>query len=516
MTSPANTTTENTDGWQRVSPWSVLHYLFEQLKQSVSIAIYIIPAVVLGAHNNIPDALMPFLFLGLGVSFVISGVLKYWFFQFTISPTGIAIRSGVLDRTYTDLPFERIQNVKFDQPFYFRFHDMLVVTLDTAGSAKQEARFAGVSREYAETLKHTVLQARKRQHADVSAGSETPIDSAQPETADRVINRRSIKDLILHGITNNRVWILLGASAPFYEQGTDWVITQMTALRPHIEQWFGSEAVTFWYVGVMTALVAFGLLIIMALLSVGGSILMFYGYTLSKRDDKYIRRSGLINRQEVSMKHSRIQVFRMQQDWLDRLLKRVNLYFEQNVTGNQYQPEMKSANKLLVPSVTVAEAEALAEDVFEGQRARSMQYTGAHIRYFWRLMFIVVTPLTTGVAAITIGILGSYGVLLTLAFLGCASFVAKACWKRWGLAHDSDYIYLRKGAFGVDYWCFPRNKLQQVALRQNIFMQKRQLVSLEMVLASGRLAMPYLNQDYAYALADETLATIEQHKPGWM
>ena len=516
MSESVSASASMTEGWQRASKWSVLHFLFEQLKHSVNLAFYAVPALLLGAHNNIPEELMPLLLLGLGVTFVVSGVLKYWFFQFTVSKTGIAIRSGVFDRTYTDLPFERIQNVKFDQPFYFRFNDMLVVTLDTAGSAKQEARFAGVTRDYAEAVKHTILQARKVLQTQTQDASDKEAVSSESDISDRVINRRSIKDLVLHGITNNRIWILLGAAAPFYEQGTNWVIEQMTALRPHIEQWFGSEAVTFWYVGVMTAMVAFGLLVIMALLSVGGSILMYYGYTLSKREDKYIRRSGLINRQEVSMKHSRIQVFRMQQDWLDRLLKRVNLYFEQNVTGTQYQPEAKATNKLLVPSVTVAEAETLADDVFAQQHARHIQYTGAHVRYFWRLMFIVVLPLTLGVGSLTIGILGAYGVLLTLAFVGCASVVARACWKRWGLAHDDNYIYLRKGAFGVDYWCFPRNKLQQVALRTNIFMKKRRLVSLDLILASGKLTMPYLAEEVAYALADQSLAEIERDKPGWM
>ena len=131
-------------------------------------------------------------------------------------------------------------------------------------------------------------------------------------------------------------------------------------------------------------------------------------------------------------------------------------------------------------------------------------------------MFIVVLPLTLGVGSLTIGILGAYGVLLTLAFVGCASVVARACWKRWGLAHDDNYIYLRKGAFGVDYWCFPRNKLQQVALRTNIFMKKRRLVSLDLILASGKLTMPYLAEEVAYALADHSLSEIERDKPGWM
>ncbi|MCP4948267.1 MAG: hypothetical protein GY923_12285, partial [Aestuariibacter sp.] len=49
-----------------------------------------------------------------------------------------------------------------------------------------------------------------------------------------------------------------------------------------------------------------------------------------------------------------------------------------------------------------------------------------------------------------------------------------------------------------------------------IFMKKRRLVSLDLILASGKLTMPYLAEEVAYALADHSLAEIERDKPGWM
>ena len=116
-------------------------------------------------------------------------------------------------------------------------------------------------------------------------------------------------------------------------------------------------------------LIAIVLLILMALFSIGGSVLMFYGYRLTRQGDKYIRNSGLLNRQEVSMKRSRVQIARQQQDWLDRLLGRVNLYFEQNVTGRTNPNELKATHKLLVPSVTVVESDELTSNVFSAQQA---------------------------------------------------------------------------------------------------------------------------------------------------
>ncbi|HCV18138.1 MAG TPA: hypothetical protein DGF36_08455, partial [Alteromonas sp.] len=214
--------------------------------------------------------------------------------------------------------------MKFDQPFYFRFNDLRIVTLDTAGSAKQEAHFAGVTSAYAQFVKETVMRAHRQQSATTTEES-----LSSTATDEQLLNERSIRDLILHGITNNRVWIVLGTLAPFYEQISGFIFRQMNALRPQAEAWLGEQVVALWYVGVMSVLIAIVLLILMALFSIGGSVLMFYGYRLTRQGDKYIRNSGLLNRQEVSMKRTRVQIARQQQDWLDRLLGRGNLYFEQ-------------------------------------------------------------------------------------------------------------------------------------------------------------------------------------------
>jgi putative membrane protein len=62
------------------------------------------------------------------------------------------------------------------------------------------------------------------------------------------------------------------------------------------------------------------IMLVIVSLSVVGAILMFYKYTLSKTQVRYILGSGLLTKHEVSMKLSRIQIMVQAQDWLDVLL----------------------------------------------------------------------------------------------------------------------------------------------------------------------------------------------------
>lgn len=496
--------------WQRVSPWAVLHFIVQLIRQSASIAIYLVPAYFVGADHLLKTDYFPWLVAAFVALFITSAYLRYLFFQFCMTEQGVSIRSGVLDRTFTDLPFERIQNVRFDQPFYFRFNQLLIVTLDTAGSSKQEATLTGIPESAATALKNTIMHYRELANAQTTP---TPQSTHQNE---EILNQRSLKDLVIHGITNNRVWILLGALAPFYENISSFVFKKVDDFRPFVAQWFGEQAVTLWYLGVMSVLLAIALIVFMALFSIGGSILMFYNYTLVKHKDKYVRRSGLINRQEVSMKQSRVQIARQHQDWLDKILGRVNLYFEQNVTGHQQPGSLKQSHKLLVPSVTIEQANQLSTHVFTGQNMRGVAFSDIHSRFMLKQVLLLVVPVTLLAGVILFSWLQVAGIGLAAIVLTLGILLAYLHWRRWGIASDEHYVYVRKGTLGYDYRCFPLAKLQQLVIKQSVFMRKHNAVSLSFVLASGRVNVPFVNATLAHTLSQRILDEVEVNKPQWM
>ena len=107
-------------------------------------------------------------------------------------------------------------------------------------------------------------------------------------------------------------------------------------------------------------------------------------------------------------------------------------------------------------------------------------------------------------------LLGSIGLLVA------GSLLLTLRWWRWGIAADGKYVYVRRGRIGVDYLCFEPYKIQQVIVKQSVFMRRHQLASIKFVLASGSVTVPFLPEHYVKALADSVLYEVESTRKSWM
>lgn len=503
--------------WQRLSIIAILYFTFSNLKSLAQGLIYVVPALAVTA--NVTDNIHSNgTYIGIAVlvlSTTISGVVSFFMYTFRVHNEHIEIHHGVFSRRFTNLPFWRIQNVKIEHPFYYRPFGYALVVLDTAGSASEEANIVAVPNDYAQALKKQVLAFNAQNTAPHTEENEA--DNLMPRDGDEIVlNRRSITDLIIHGITNNRVWILLGAAAPFYDDVFSRISGWLASKGLQLNQLVGEQTIAWWQFGLYALVIVMMLMAAIALVSVGGALFTFYGYTLSKQDDRYIRRSGLLNKQEVSMRASRIQMITAKQDWLDKVLKRVNLYFEQNVSTQQHGQELMSPNKLIVPSVTEAEALALAQEVMPNSSYQRNDYLPISKRFIlhWGIVGLAVPYgffVTLGIitAHLDIIVMSSSVCLLLLVLVGLR-------WWRWGIATDQKYIYVRRGRVGVDYLCFEPYKIQQLVIKQSLFMKRRKLASIKFVLASGSVTIPFLPENYVFSLADKVVHNVESTQRSWM
>ena len=526
---------ETGDEWQRLSLISILYFTIRNFTNSAQVLIYTIPALAI-SFNIWDNLLSPEVLIGAGILFLstsVSGVISFLMYKFRVHNQHVEIHHGVFQRRYTNLPLWRIQNVKIERPFYYRPFGYALVVLDTAGSGKEEAKIVAVPEDYAEALKKQVLYEKAlHDEGDLdclpnedlsdeqSSSFPTPrtrtkaIDSSHSN--EEVLNRRSVKDIIIHGITNNRVWIILGAAAPFYDDVFGLVSEWLADKGLQLNQLVGEQTVAWWQFGLYAFVILMMLMALVALLSVGGALFTFYGYTLSRSGDRYIRRSGLLNKLEVSMRASRIQMITAKQDWLDKILKRVNLYFEQNSTAGQQMQELMSPNKLIVPSVTEDEAFALSQEVMPGCDLRGQDYQTISKRFitFWLLAGWTLPFITF----FTIGAVSSHlDIMLgSLVVFSAVSLLLTLRWWRWGIAYDSKYVYIRRGRIGIDYQCFEPYKAQQVIVKQSVFMKRRKQATVKFVLASGAVTVPFLPEDYVNKLADSVLFEVESTRRSWM
>jgi putative membrane protein len=332
------------------------------------------------------------------------------------------------------------------------------------------------------------------------------------------LNRRSIRDLIIHGLTNNRIWIFLGALAPFYNAISEGLSEIFVSIGFDAQAYFSLETQAWWEFGLHVLSVVMVVMLVVVSLSVAGAILMFYNFTLSKTNDRYIRRSGLLTKHEVSMKLSRIQIMVQAQDWLDVLLGRVNLSFEQNTSGavrnNQGSEQM--ANKLLVPSVTLSESQALMKDAMPTQKLSEQVFSAISKRYILRGILFLGLPLSGIIFAIIYQNKPIVALIAASIVFALITLIYSISWKRWGVSYDTDYIYVRKGFLGVDYYCFPIHKVQQVQFKQSSFMRPYRLATLKVVLASGVKHIPYMPAKEVQEIINMTLDRLVTDKRSWM
>jgi len=498
------------NNWQRVSPIALLYFIANNITLLVNNMIYMVP-LIFTSYKTISEE--P-LWLVLGISGILglialSAFLQYYFFKFRLSEQTIEIKSGVFKKVHLNLPFARIQNVKIISPFYFRPFDYTTLELDTAGSAKSEANLVALKVGFANQLKQEILNVARTTEQTQST------DNIVNDNDEIVLNRRSLKDLVIHGITNNRVWIFLVLFAPFFDTAANNVDGVLIGLGINFSETFSPETHAWWQLGLYAAaLLAISYCLVM-LLSVLGSIVAFYGFTLSKQGTNYIRRSGLLTRHEVVMKLPRLQLIVSQQDWLDVVINRLNLRFEQAKQGQKKQPGQEVRNKIMVPSINQQEFQGLLNDVWPNNQFLSLSFSSISKRFLVKYLSLFLTVPTALLAVMAYKQQwGTFAMLCGAMVIVSGLIVMR--WVRWGYAIDDNFIYIRKGVLGVNYYLFPLHKIQQTTFHQSVLMARRQLASVSLVLASGSQRIPFLPQHIARQIIDKSLYVIESTKRNWM
>ena len=173
-----------------------------------------------------------------------------------------------------------------------------------------------------------------------------------------------------------------------------------------------------------------------------------------------------------------------------------------------------------MPSIKSHECQALIDDAYPDNSLNAFvcndEFEPISKRFIFRNIVYVLMPLWLIITSFTLInnnlLLSSLASVLFIAL--CGLVVLR--WKRWGIARDQNFVYLRKGLIGVDYYCFPTYKLQQIQFKQNLLMKRRQLATVKFILASGSLSVPMIPEKLAYELIDVGLYQVESSQKSWM
>jgi putative membrane protein len=294
------------------------------------------------------------LFLGLPLALA---VVRYFTFTYRIENGELITKHGLLGRTERNIPLGRVQDIRIEQGVLHRIFGMADVFVETAGGRGPEASLSVLSRTEANRLRAAVFEQAPQ-----------PTTVATPLAVERsVIRTLSVRDLVLAGLTSNRtasaialvfvLWRFAEDILPedMYQQFAAKLATRMANWQAehHGVEWT-------WVAGAAMAVFLIGIVF-----SVVGSIVVFYGFTLSRSGEDIFRSHGLLTRRSSSLPRRRIQLLKVEESWLRRLFRLATL--RADTAGSIHHSEHKeqhSGRDVLLPVVPRRDLDGLLAEFF--------------------------------------------------------------------------------------------------------------------------------------------------------
>ena len=547
--------------WQRTSPFAIVFFIGRTIKSFTQsliqlVATFGVLAVLIERNPQVALAIP----VGI-LAIIAAGVLQYWFFRFRIEEDRIHIHQGVVRKTALDLPFDRVQGINIERSLIDRILGLVTVSLDTAGSATAEGQLPSVTSELADDLRGRIRASRPAKAADdvgagdvpaVSPDGVTRETSAPAESLGQILLKLRAGDIVRIGFANRNL-VMAAAFLGIFGQSFAFVAER---LDPIVEEAFLGAGtliqvlvVIGFVIGFVIAGLAFSLL---------GAFLRYHGFTLWREGTAYRTRAGLLTQREVVVENRKIQQLTLSHNMVLRLFRRHRLRaLPAALLSNQGGADaagLQIAEVLEVPLLQGPEAEDLRTRLFgrEGRalsllpRSPTFKRVSPHyIRALTlRISFmsvLIATPFLAGILQADAGtrladaVLGLTGTtflsplladgvvgpvalglfLWWLASIPVAALIAWVRWRRQGYLHDDDGLASRSGFFGRKVDAFLFRKAQSVDVTQSPLQTRKGLATLNVRLACGQIAVPYIDLGEASRLRDYMLYRVESSRLRW-
>jgi putative membrane protein len=412
----------------------------------------------------------------------------------------LRLEEGVLARKLRAVPFDRIQQVDLVRKPLHRLLGVATLRVETAGGGSAaEVDLDVVTLAEARALRASLLQAKAqvagapgRAVADrpggEPGGATGPGGAIGGEVAappaERVLVRLRLGQVMLAGITGSRAAAALVVLGPL-SQADDWF--------PGLSDWlfrrFDPEAVAPTTPAAFLAVAVLALIVWLGL-AAASSVVTDYGFTLARVGDDLVVRRGLLERREAVLPLSRLQVVRIEESLLRRLLGLASIRIQSaGRTGGSDQ----TASRLAIPVLQRTEVNRLLGELLPGAApvlrllapppaARRRAVTRSILRTVV-VVAVVAVPValltSPGTAAV------SAGVVLVVAVLALAVAAGLAAYRHLGHAAGNGFLYARVGVAIRVTTVVPVAKAQSGSVRSSPFQRRSGLATLHVDIAGG-------------------------------
>lgn len=430
---------------------------------------------------------------------VIAGAVQYFCFRFRNQTPRIEIRQGVFEKVHLVLDYARIQQAEVTQPWYFRPFNLAVLSVDSAGSARNEVKLAGLPVVEAQRWRSEMLAVH--QQAAPHEASLEPNSEANPAPSYQLV--LGLAEVAKFGLLDIRTLITIPATFLLlfqFDQFSQWISNQLEQL---VQDNF-AHAGGFDWLAVSLALSVF-----IVLLACGYAVVRFYPYQFTIEDDRYQAQYGLLNKRSVTIRHAKLQRVQYRQNFIARWLRRHTIHLK------QAQPHLvvgQSQNECMIPVATDAVVADFRTHFSQHQQHLVWQRTHAMTLWFYTLLG--ATPIAIGLWLLQLPwpqLLGySFAALLSILWLCLRS------WRWRGLYWNADWCVVRRGLIGSRQSWYPTFKIQQVLVSQSPWQRCFGCASILIQTAAGAQLISGIPYGVAAQAQQDILRRVRTSREAWL
>jgi putative membrane protein len=454
-----------------------------------ALSAFVIPGIAVLASRGFSMQTISLILLGALVAAAIAalwGFLSWRATTYEISGDTFRLRQGVVQKNERTIPLEHVQSVDTVQGIIQRFFGIVEVRVETAGGGTSEpdASLSALNRADAEALRREIEGSRREPVAREDAAGPT------------VLRRLETRDLLLAGATSGQIGVAFSLIA-VVSQVFDDLLSESLAQR--LFEALAPRSVT----AVLLLVGAFG--VFAWLLAIGGTVLAYAGFTLSRDGDFLYVRRGLLERREATIPLARIQAVRIVEGVLRQPFGLATLRVESAGYG-----EDSGVSTTLFPLLPLRETHDLLLDAapdFAVAPALNTLPARALRRYVIRA--IVPALILTGALALVSSLafdFAAWGFAALLLLFPAAVYG----WLRYrdaGWAYGGDRLVVRSRLLARTTAIAPRRRLQSRDVIRSPFQRRARLATFTAQVASGgggaELRVTDLGSEAAAALTED-------------
>lgn len=436
--------------------------LFAALKE------FMIPIVLLYFFGRDDGNGMNWFFaFAIAVPFIFS-IGRWIRFTYHMVDTTLIINEGLFVRKRVNIPKNRVQSIDITAGPLQRLFSLVSVRIQTAGNKEAAVDLSAITKSDANQIVEILRGSSVDGISIDSEANVSDIDSTPSAPAD-IAYSLPFNRLIAAGLTSGQIGVILSIVFTIASQLDD--VIDFDRMIATIEMWLPMLANSAIMLTVFAILATW-------VFSILGTMITYYGFSLTKSERELVVRYGLLSTKQVSIPYNRVQAVRFSEGLLRQPFGYGSLYVESAGQGD----EKLQSSCIIAPYIHKDEVQGVIAHLLPDLSLTRFDWQYLPERSKLRYILRVLRPVV--VIAAVIAWFVPYGwaiasvVLLISVQLGLSQF------KTARFAFSGDRLKLKTRFLAKTTVTIKRSRIQSAEYVTNLFMHRRDLWSFNVVLAS--------------------------------